>query len=388
MLQHLLTLIWNKKRQHFLLFIELFVSFLVLFAVFTMLVYNYDNYRQPRGFEYERVLSVSMPMRIASGAPQDSLTILSQQIKRSLESIPGVTAVSYTSNNSPYTMSNSSNNITYNNIAIQANDYWVDDDFAKAMQVHMVRGRWFNKSDAVATRRPIIINETLAEKFFGQADPIGKILAVGEDKQIVGVVRNLKEKGDYAELETGVYQRIDSGLQEMALIKLTASAAPSTESQIYKTIMRQLPASTTEIEKLEDKRVMKNRMALIPVILMLVISGFLVLNVALGIYGVVWYSVNKRRAEIGLRKAVGATSGGITRQIVGETLVLTTLPLLIGIILAVQFPLLQLFDLPASTYIVSMLLATTFLYLLVTICALYPGRQAAKIYPAVALHED
>ncbi len=49
MLQHLLTLIWNKKRQHFLLFLELFVSFLVLFAVFTMLVFNYGNMKQPRG---------------------------------------------------------------------------------------------------------------------------------------------------------------------------------------------------------------------------------------------------------------------------------------------------------------------------------------------------
>lgn len=386
MLQHLLTLIWNKKRQHFLLFLELFVSFLVLFAVFTMLVYNYDNLRTPRGFEYRRVLSVTSSLRIPEGASKDSVTILSEQLKRSLKDIPGVAAVSYVSSNSPYTLSSMSDNMTYNNITAQPQSYWTDDDFAIAVQAKMLRGKWFSKADAAGGRRPVVINEALAEIFFGTQDPVGKILP--GDRRIVGVVHNLKDKGDYAEIEPGMYQRIDSGFQDKFLVKLTAGAAPSAESEIYKTIMHHLPRSSTEIEKLEDKRVVRNRLALVPLILMLVISGFLVLNVALGIYGVVWYSVNKRRAEIGLRKAVGATSGAITRQIVGEALVLTSLPLLLGIILAAQFPLLHLFDLPAATYLIAIGLATAFLYLLVTSCALYPGRQAAKIYPAVALHED
>ncbi|WP_341836455.1 FtsX-like permease family protein [Chitinophaga pollutisoli] len=386
MLQHLLTLIWNKKRQHFLLFLELFVSFIVLFAVFTMLVYNYGNLRTPRGFEYKQVLSVTASATFPEGTSRDSLTMISEQLKRSLKDMPGVAAVSYVSSNSPYTMSSMSDNLTYNNISLMPQSYWADDDFAAAVEAKMVRGKWFSRQDAVSGRRPVVINEALAEKFFGMADPLGKILP--GDKLIVGVVHNLKDKGDYAEITPGIYQRIDSGFQDMFLVKLTAGAAPSTESQIYKTIMHHLPGSSTEIEKLEDKRIARNRLSLIPVILMLVISGFLVLNVALGIYGVVWYSINKRRAEIGLRKAVGATAGGITRQILGEVFVLTTLPLLLGIILAVQFPLLRLFDLPAVTYIIAILLASAFLYLLVTLCALYPGRQAAKIYPAVALHED
>lgn len=386
MLHHLLTLIWNKKRQHFLLFLELFVSFLVLFAVFTMLVYNYDNLSKPRGFEYKRILSVTASIRFPDGAPKDSLTILSEQLKRALKNMPGVAAVSYVSSNSPYTMSSMSDNMTYNNIVAQPESYWADDDFAQAVEAKMLRGKWFSREDAGSGRRPVVINEALAEIFFGKADPLGKILP--GDRLIVGVVGNMKDKGDYAEITPGMYQRIDSGFQDKFLVKLTAGAAPSTESQIYKTIMHHLPGSSTEIEKLEDKRIVKNRLSLVPVILMLVISGFLVLNVALGIYGVVWYSINKRRAEIGLRKAVGATSGGITRQILGEVFVLTTLPLLLGIILAVQFPVLRLFDLPAATYIIAILLATAFLYLLVTLCALYPGRQAAKIYPAVALHED
>ena len=52
MLKHLFKLIWNKKKQHFVLMLEILVSFLVIFAVFTMVVYYYKNYRKPINFEY------------------------------------------------------------------------------------------------------------------------------------------------------------------------------------------------------------------------------------------------------------------------------------------------------------------------------------------------
>jgi putative ABC transport system permease protein len=55
---------------------------------------------------------------------------------------------------------------------------------------------------------------------------------------------------------------------------------------------------------------------------------------------------------------------------------------------AVQFPLLNVFDLPAGVYIRGIILSVLFIYGLVLICSLYPGKQAAAIYPAVALHED
>jgi putative ABC transport system permease protein len=71
-----------------------------------------------------------------------------------------------------------------------------------------------------------------------------------------------------------------------------------------------------------------------------------------------------------------------------EALILATLSLIIGAFFAVQFPLLNVFDLPASVYLFAMLFAVIFIYLLVLVCSLYPGKQAAAIYPAVALHEE
>jgi putative ABC transport system permease protein len=69
-------------------------------------------------------------------------------------------------------------------------------------------------------------------------------------------------------------------------------------------------------------------------------------------------------------------------------LVLATFALVVGSFFAVQFPLLHVFDLPTWVYILALIFAILFVYVLVTICSLYPGRQAAGIYPAIALHED
>jgi len=92
--------------------------------------------------------------------------------------------------------------------------------------------------------------------------------------------------------------------------------------------------------------------------------------------------------QIDLRRAVGATGSSVSKQLVGEAMVLSTFALIVGSFFAVQFPLLNVFDLPASVYICALILAVFFVYVLVIICALYPGRQAAAIYPAVALHEE
>ena len=95
-----------------------------------------------------------------------------------------------------------------------------------------------------------------------------------------------------------------------------------------------------------------------------------------------------RRGEIGLRRAVGATGKAVSSQLVIETLFVATLSLIVGSFFAAQFPLLNVFDLPATVYLIAILLSVIFIYLLVFVCSLYPGKQAAAIYPAVALHEE
>src|SRR6201992_3889491 len=114
--------------------------------------------------------------------------------------------------------------------------------------------------------------------------------------------------------------------------------------------------SDVESAPMRDKRTTLNYFTLVPMIALLIVACFLVINVALGLFGVLWYNINKRRGEIGLRRAIGASGQSVSSQLVSESLILATLSLILGAFFAVQFPLLNVFNLQASIYIIAMIL--------------------------------
>jgi putative ABC transport system permease protein len=394
MFRHLFILIWNKKRQNALLISEMLLSFLVMFAVFTLAVYAYRNYKKPMGMDYGNVWAVNFnnPLNAENA---DSLGRFYEGLRGTLRSLPLVRDVAFSSDNLPFYENTSVGHVSYNGKSTgRVNTYMVSDAYAAVLQMQVLEGRWFTREDAVAKNQPVVINRTLKEQLFGTGTAIGQLLGKEDDKnkqKIIGVVEDLKAKGDYAVAGPGIYWRIDTsdlhGLGRM-LIRVAPDADAAFEGRLYKTLANAMKHANIEIEHLVNKRTTINYWALVPMIVLLIVAGFLIINVALGLFGVLWYNINRRRGEIGLRRAVGASGHSVAAQLVGESLIIATFSLCIGIFFAVQFPLLHVFDLPAGVYITAILLSVLFIYGLVLICSLYPGRQAAAIYPAVALHED
>jgi putative ABC transport system permease protein len=325
----------------------------------------------------------------------DSLDLYYQTLVQTIRSMPQVKGLTFTAGNLPFTQNQNTGGITFNNQRVDDNNwYTVDDNYQKVLNMQLLEGRWFDKGDDIAKDKPIVINADLKEKLFGNGEALGKIIGDGDNKnkmKIVGVVQSIKIKGDYASTDPGLYQRTDTGsyrwLDKM-LLKVTPDADAAFEGKLYKTIANYMKNSDIEIEHMTDMRTNINYFSLVPMIALLIVACFLIINVALGLFGVLWYNINKRRGEIGLRRAVGATGSNVSGQLVNEAMILATLSLIIGTFFAVQFPLLNLFNLPASVYIIALFLSIIFIYLLVLVCSLYPGRQAAAIYPAVALHEE
>ncbi len=160
------------------------------------------------------------------------------------------------------------------------------------------------------------------------------------------------------------------------------------ESRLHKLLAKTIKNSNLEIQHLEEMRASKNKEGIIPVIICVTVAGFLIINVALGLFGVLWYNISQRRSEIGLRRAIGASGYAVSTQLVFESLMLTSLSIVVGAFFAIQFPLLNVFNVPANVYIIALLFTIAFIYALVILCSLYPGRQAAAIHPAIALHEE
>jgi putative ABC transport system permease protein len=394
MFAHLFKLIWNKRKHNFLLMVEIFISFLVIFAVFTMLVYYYRNYKKPLGVDYENVWVISYNNALQTNN-NDSLSLYYETFRQTIKALPQVKDLSFTSPNTPFSHAMSQSGFSHNNQQISGvNWYFVEDGYKNVLNIKLLEGRWFNKQDGSAKNHPVVINAALKEKLFGNSPATGKIIgdARQQDKMLViGVAQDIKQGGDFTSAGIAVFNRADTNAHRWLgriLIKVSPDADAAFEGRLYKTVSNYMQNANISIDHMANMRKEINTFYLIPVIILLIVAVFLTINVTLGLFGVLWYNINKRKAEIGLRRAVGASGSAVSWQLVAEAMILATISLLAGSFLAVQFPLLRIFDLPAIVYITALILAILFIYLLVLLCSLYPGKQAAAVYPAIALHED
>lgn len=393
MFKHLLKLIWNKRKQNFLFLSEILISFLVIFAVFSYLTYYYLNYSKPLGFSYQKVWAISYSNgQLTKNI--DSLSIIYDNLNKSLKAMPEIEEVSFTSPNYPYSDSFMSTGLTnkgkkFNYIS----DYKVGADYQKVWNITLLEGRWFLPEDKVGKDKSVIINETFRKELFGNEKGIGKLIGDFDDKnkmKVIGVVQDIKANGDFIPGNNGIFSQLDTGYLKYTstvLIKVRETADATFESKLYK-FMAVTMRSAIEIQHVDEMRDSRNEETIIPMIIFSIIAGFLIINVALGLFGVLWYNINKRKGEIGLRRAIGASGNSVSAQLVTESMILATMALIVGCFFAIQFPLLNVYNIEAGIYLIAMLLSVLFIYILVFACSLYPGKQAAGIYPATALHEE
>ncbi len=393
MFKHLFKLMWNKRGQNFLFLTEILISFLVVFAVFSYITYYYQNYSKPLGFDYNRVWAIAYSGEQLSKNP-DTLTTFYANLEKSLKSMPEIKEVSFASPNYPYSSSFMSTGLSqggkkFNNIS----DFHVGTDYQKVWNVNLIDGRWFVPEDLIGKDKGIIINETFSKEMFGTVKSTGKVIGDFDDKnkfKIIGVVNDFKANGDFVPGNNVMFSQLDTAYLKWTstvLIKVSEKADATFESKLYK-FMANTTRSAVEIQHVDEMRESRNRETIIPMLLFIIVASFLIINVALGLFGVLWYNINKRKGEIGLRRAIGASGASVSSQMVLESLILATLSIIIGCFFAVQFPLLNVFNIPANVYFIAILISILFIYALVVACSLYPGKQAAAIRPAIALHED
>lgn len=391
MFQHLLILIWNKKKRQFLLLTELLISFVVLFILGTILSYYYWNYRAPQGLNDEQIWHLHLNGS-ATFQTKDSLLDFYQTTMHGLASIPGVKGMTLSDFFVPYGDAANTILVSYKDKSYApVNFFVVDDQYASVMGLTILEGRWFSKQDLIGPNKGVVISRDLKEKLFGNTDPIGKLMqGVGQgNNKIVGVVENVKVGSDYLPAGAGTWGGIDTSDADMVssiIVKVTPDANMHTEEQIHKQLARTFP--DVEINHMTEMRAEKDKEAFVPVLIFSIIAGFLLINLALGLVGVLWYNIQQRAPEFGLRRAVGATRLSVSMQLWGEALITASFALVIGTFFAIQFPILHVFNLPTTVYVMALIFAILFIYVLVTLCALFPGKRAASIYPAVVLHED
>jgi predicted permease len=211
--------------------------------------------------------------------------------------------------------------------------YVVSRGYFPAMGIAIRAGREHMFDDPLTDRLPVVLNRTLATTLYPDEDPIGRpAVTGGRPLTIVGVVDDVRQ----AALDEGPVNQMYLGVSGAAGLAseliLRATVSPDTLTAPLRAALREVDSRLllTEVRGVESlvTRAVSPRRFLVELI-----SGFSVfalLLACLGIYGVVSYHVGQRTSEIGVRMALGATSGTVRRDIVTDTLLLALIGVAVG----------------------------------------------------------
>lgn len=377
----------------------IFVSFLALSLVATSISYSLTNYAKPLGFNYEDVWILNMDWKNLSA---EAVGKTLAQIENTLKSTREIKSQALSANYIFQPMVYSSMDYYYEGKKLSCFIGEGGPGFSEVLDIEMIEGKWFDESDHGGNRTPLVISTDFKNKFSPDENAVGKILTDHENNEyeIIGVIGEFRRSGELAGSESAVFRK-SSYHDEKSLKRLTSDnwyrilfkvekGTPVTfEAQLLNRLKSVARGWTLRIDTLEKARKRAFKTTLILPIILTVICGFLTINVALGLFGIVWYSTNRRKAEIGLRRALGADTKTIYAQILGETLAMATVGIAAGCFLAFQFPILDVIGfIEDRVYYFAYAFSIIGIYVISALCALYPAWLAARIQPAEALRNE
>jgi putative ABC transport system permease protein len=273
---------------------------------------------------------------------------------------------------------------------------FVSTDYFKVLRIPLMRGRSFSESDGPQSPPVLLINRTMADRYFPNEDPIGKRMQLGINGftgQIVGVVGDVKHVGLDAEVNNEVYGLYSQApfFTDMTLLVLTPGDPMSLAGAIRNelgTLDKQVSIGKVRtMDTIAAESVAQPRFRT----LLLALFGISALLLAsVGIYGVMSYAVTQRTQEIGIRMALGAQVGDVRKLVIGNGMTLALIGVAIG--LAGAFGLTRL--MASLLFGISATDAPTFaaisggLVAVALIACYVPARRATKVDPLVALRYE
>jgi predicted permease len=270
-------------------------------------------------------------------------------------------------------------------------------DYFATMKIPLRRGRLFTSADTRDAPQVVIINEAMARRHWGNEDPIGQRIKVGNGSRnewatIIGIVGNVRFQSPNAAPADEVYRPNEQqGLAFMHFVVRTRGE-PRSVMPALRTAIRSLDATVpiADVRALGD---LYNATTETPRTIARLLLGFAcvgLLLAAIGVYGVISYGVGQRTRELGIRTALGAVEARITRMVVMEGVRMSVVGIAIGVIAA------ALASRSLSTLVFGVTTTDAMVYagvaallMIVAMSASYiPARRASRTDPLIALRSE
>ena len=363
------------------------------------------------GFDSHNMLSfdVALP-RNASFDSKAKLLAFYNDFSSKLSALPGVQLVSYTSTlplnpNAGDVLLSVEGGGKFEGKSYDAGFRFVSPDYFRTLRIPLIHGRELIITDSADSEPVVLINQAMAKQIWSDGDPIGQHVWLGKPmgpantepapRRIVGIVGDVNEDS-LAQKEAYPIMYIPfaqaSGSRDAATFVIRTVQDPRELGSAVRDVLRKLaPDLPLKAPKTMDELVgdslVKYRF---PTILISVFGGIALLIAAVGVYGVISYSVAQRTHEIGIRVALGASRGKILRMVLSRGLRLAVIGAAIGLIASHWLTELlrdQLYGISPSDP--ATLAGATLILLAVALAACWiPARRATRVDPLVALRYE
>jgi len=410
------TSLRHNRMRGALIVIEIALA-LVLLAGAALMIRTFAALRSANpGFDAHNVLTMQTAMGGTRYSKTTHVETLTRQALQKMEALPGVQAAASTivlpmegGIDLPFNIAGRplEGKSTYH-----GDEQWrcISPHYFSALKVPLVRGRFFDDHDDSKAMKVLIINQEMAKKYWPKGDPTGQQVTIGKGlgpefeeapRIIVGVVGNVRETGIRDGAEPVMYVpvvQVPDGLTKLAgdviptswIIRTAGDPLTLSNSiqQQFLAVDSQLPVSRIRtMEQVISQSVARQNFNML---LLTIFAGIALLLAAIGIYGLMSYSVAQRSHEIGIRMALGARENSMVRLVVRDGMKLALIGLVLG--LGAAYGLNQLLGKllfgvratdPTTYLIVAAVLGS------VAFLASYiPAKRAAKIDPIIALRYE
>jgi putative ABC transport system permease protein len=356
------------------------------------------------GFDAENLLTmqVNLPQTVY---PQNAnIARFWQSVEERTARLPGVKAVSMMSGLPPQRFINA-NDTQIENFTPVPNgpghniDYWqaVGDNFFETMGIRLVEGRFFDARDTETAMPAVIINQTMGRTYYGNESPIGRRVRPGfQDpwRTIVGVVADVKNAGLNVPAGTELFFpfRQQGYTTRQAYIAVRTPGDPKLMISAMRAAVREIDPALPIAQILTMDEVLasvRSQPRFLTTLLGLFSSTALVLA-AVGLYGVISYSVTRRTTEFGIRMAMGAGARDVMGLVLGQGLRLALIGVAAGAVGALALTRLirgLLFGISSFDPMTFIAMALVLIAVTVLACVI-PARRAIKVDPLVALRYE
>ena len=355
------------------------------------------------GFDPESLITFQLAPPVSEYPLADKGPQFYRTLIEDLQSIPGAQAAAVSSgipfgagNYTRHPMITTEASVLPPGTAVPIDWRSVSNGYFDLMRIPLLRGRVFNDGDTSKSQLVMVVSQSTAQKFFGDADPIGKTLRPSAKPEIaftiVGVVGDVRDQLLNLQTPTLYYAIPQRGSWPLMDVVVRATGSPEALVPSIRARVAKLDAglALANVNTMDQWLSNSTAQPRLNTELLTTFALVALIIAAIGIYGVLAYSVNQRTREIGVRMALGATPGRVLHLVVNEGMKMVLVGVAVGLAgglalgRAVSSLVFGVNVHDTKTFVVAAVVLTA----VALAACIFPARRAAKVDPMVALREE